>query len=197
MTSLKRRDLLFTSAKMFGAVGIVGAVWPIAKSFGPTADMVPQYETFALDKVAPGQQVTFVVKGSPYLLRHLTPTEIEDARNVPLSELRDRDARSDNFLTDEDDPRFLSERASEPKNATVENRLIDPSMPYILLLGICPRLGCVPVHHEGDYGGWFCPCGGSHFDTVGRIRRGPASTNLHIPKAHIEGSTLILPHPIA
>jgi len=197
MESPKRRDVLFTATKAVGAVCVAGAVWPILKSFGQRADDLRRYEIYRLDRLAPGEEVTLKIEGRPYFLRHLTPAEIKAARDVSLSDLRDPDARNENFLHDDDDPRFLSERASEPKTATVENRLIDPSIPYILLKGICPKSGCVPVSKQGDYGGWFCPCSGSQFDTVGRIRRGFAPSNLQIPKAHIEGGTLILPHPVS
>ena len=197
MNHPKRRDFLVTTTKVVGAVGVVGAVWPIIKSFGPTADDVPRYETFTLDKLAPGEHVRLTVGELPYLLRHLTPDEISEARDVPISDLRDPDARNDNIFQVADDPRFLAEQASERKKATVESRLIDPAKPYILLSGICPRLGCALASHQGEYNGWFCPCGGSHFDTVGRIRKGPAPTNIHVPKAQIEGGRLILPHPVA
>lgn len=197
MNEPKRRDILVTATKVFGAVCVVGAVWPVIKSFGPTADDVPRYVTYALDKLAPGEQVTLTVEKQPYFLRHLTPDELSEARNVPISDLRDPDARNSNIPNVVEDPRFLAERASERKRATVENRLIDPSQPYILLLAQCPRLGCVPVSHEGEYGGWFCPCAGSHFDTLGRIRKGPAPANIQVPIARIEGGLLILPHPVA
>lgn len=195
MSEPKRRDLLVTTTKVVGAACVVGAIWPVIKSFGPTADDVPRYETYALDRLAPGEQVRLTVGEFPYLLRHLTPDEMSEARDVPISDLCDPDARNVNIFQVVDDPRFLAEQASERKKATVENRLIDPAKPYVLLFGVCPIRGCVPVSHRGEYNGWFCPCDASHFDTLGRIRKGPASTNLQVPTVQIEGGTLILPHP--
>jgi len=194
MTQGKRRDFLFTATKVAGAVCVVGAAWPVLKSFGPTADELPRYETFALSKLQPGQQVTLKVGGIPHFLRHLTVAEIRAARDVPLSELRDQDARNDNHNSLDDDPRFLSETASVRRKATVENRLIDPARAYLLLLGVCPFRGCVLRSGWGEDGGWVCPCHGSGYDVLGRFLTGPSLQNLSVPKAWIEGDMLFVPY---
>jgi len=195
MSQIKRRDFLSTATKAVGAVCVVGAAWPVIKSFGPTADELPRYITYNLGKLEVGEQITLTIGGTPHFIRHLTDAEISAARDVPISELRDQDSRNDNLHALEDDPRFLSEAASVQKTATVENRLIDSSKPFLLIHGVCTKGGCVVTGEAGDFGGWFCPCGAAHYDTVGRIRKGPAPENLSIPKAWIEDDTLIIPHP--
>jgi len=195
MSQVKRRDLLTTATKAVGAVCIAGAAWPIIKSFGTTADKLPRYETFALGKLEVGQQVRLKIGDVPYFLRHLTPDDIRAAQDVPISDLHDRDSRNANLDTLADDPRFLSEATSVRNEATVENRLIDLARPFLLMNAVCTRGDCFPIGEAGDFGGWLCPCGGAHYDTVGRIRKGPAPENLSIPIAWIEDNTLILPHP--
>ena len=113
---------------------------------------------FDLTKVAPGQQVTVKWRGKPVFIRHRTAQEIETARTVDLGELPD--------------PQPDAERVKQPE--------------WLIMVGVCTHLGCVPLGNKpgepkGDYGGWFCPCHGSHYDTSGRIRRGPAPRNLEVP----------------
>ena len=88
------------------------------------------------------------------------------ADETPLSDLKDQSAQT----------------AAGDAPATLENRLADPSRDFLVMNGVCTHLGCVPVGEAGDFGGWFCPCHGSHYDTAGRIRQGPAPTNLPIPR---------------
>ncbi|MGE0844667.1 MAG: ubiquinol-cytochrome c reductase iron-sulfur subunit, partial [Flavobacteriaceae bacterium] len=112
-----------------------------------------------------GQAVTVLWRGKPVFIRHRTAKEIEEARAVPLEELPDQNAENDALP------------ANAP--ATDENRAEKPE--WLVLVGVCTHLGCVPLGYQGDFGGWFCPCHGSHYDTAGRIRKGPAPRNLEVP----------------
>ena len=107
-----------------------------------------------LAKISPGQTITVKWRGKPVFVRRRTDEDVESARAVPLNTLRD------------------------PQ--TDESRVVDPE--WLVLVGVCTHLGCVPLPGAGDYGGWFCPCHGSHYDTSGRIRKGPAPTNLEVPE---------------
>jgi ubiquinol-cytochrome c reductase iron-sulfur subunit len=129
-----------------------------------------------LAPIAEGQAITVKWRGNPVFIRHRTAKEIEAAKAVPLDDLRDTEARNANL----------------PDNApaTDENRVVGGKESMLVMLGVCTHLGCVPLGNEGDYtvvennqkvGGWFCPCHGSHYDTAGRIRKGPAPENLHVP----------------
>ena len=112
------------------------------------------------------------------MTRHRTAAEIEAARSVEVSELIDP----------------LAENANLPgiEPATDENRALDEEGKWLVMIGVCTHLGCVPIGNgAGDFGGWFCPCHGSHYDTAGRIRRGPAPQNLLIPVAGFEDETTI------
>lgn len=150
-----RRDILNVATGAAGAVATAGVIWPLM------AQMSPDASTLALSSVevdissiAEGQIVTVKWRGRPVFVRHRTKHEIEAAQNTPLSELRD--------------PEPDSARVKKPE--------------WLILVGVCTHLGCIPIGHEGDYGGWFCPCHGSVFDTSGRVRAGPAPTNLEVPK---------------
>lgn len=118
-----------------------------------------------LSKISPGQTITVKWRGKPVFVRRRTDEDVESARSVPLSTLRD------------------------PQ--TDESRVVNPE--WLVLVGVCTHLGCVPLPGAGDYGGWFCPCHGSHYDTSGRIRKGPAPTNLEVPEyKFLDDSTLLV-----
>lgn len=128
--------------------------------------------------IEPGTQITVKWLGRPVFIRRRTPQEIEAARAVPLSALIDTKAANDN---------------KPDADATDENRALDPEGEWLVMVGACTHLGCVPQGDgAGQFGGWYCPCHGSHYDTAGRIRKGPAPTNLLVPVARLEGSELIL-----
>ncbi|MEJ0050560.1 MAG: ubiquinol-cytochrome c reductase iron-sulfur subunit [Methylovirgula sp.] len=149
-----RRDFLFIATGSVGAVGVASAVWPLIDQMNPDASTLAAAATEVdLSHVAEGQILTVKWRGKPVFVRHRTPKEIADARAVPLSELRDP-------ATDE-------QRAPHPE--------------WLIVIGICTHLGCVPLGHQGAYGGWFCPCHGSVYDTAARIRQGPAPYNLYLP----------------
>jgi ubiquinol-cytochrome c reductase iron-sulfur subunit len=117
--------------------------------------------------VEPGSQLTILFLGKPVFIRRRTEEEIAAARDFDVAGLPDKDSRNPN----------------SPGDATDENRSIDENGEWLVMQGVCTHLGCVPLGDAGDFGGWFCPCHGSHYDTAGRIRRGPAPENLHVPPA--------------
>ena len=154
-----RRDFLYLSAGAFGAVGTALAIWPFVHSMNPSADVLALSSTEVdLAPVAVGQSITVVWRGHPVFIRHRTAEEIAEARNVKLDELPD--------------PQSDQARVKKPE--------------WLIMVGVCTHLGCVPLGQKptdvrGDYGGWFCPCHGSQYDSSGRIRKGPAPRNLPIP----------------
>lgn len=119
-----------------------------------------------LAPIAEGQGIVVKWRGNPIFVRHRTAAEIEEARNVALEDLPDPVARNVNINAD--------------APATDENRAEKPE--YLVMIGVCTHLGCVPLGEAGEYDGWFCPCHGSHYDTSGRIRKGPAPRNLDVPQ---------------
>ncbi len=108
-------------------------------------------------------------------IRRRTPAEIDAARTTALTDLPDTNSRNDNAIGD----------------ATDANRALDKDGEWLVMVGVCTHLGCVPLGDAGDFGGWFCPCHGSHYDTAGRIRKGPAPENLPVPKAVFINETTI------
>lgn len=123
-----------------------------------------------------GTQVTVKWLGKPVFIRHRTAEEIEAARSTDLADLKDTDSRN----------------ANAPGDAIDANRALDESGEWLVMMGVCTHLGCVPLGNgSGDFGGWFCPCHGSHYDTAGRIRKGPAPRNLDVPVAAFVDETTI------
>ncbi len=171
-----RRDFLYYATAGAGAVATGAAVWPLVNQMNPSAD-VQALSSILVDVggVSEGSQITVKWLGKPVFIRRRTASEIEQARAVPLEDLSDKMARNANI---EDDA-----------SAADENRSLDDSGEWLVQMGVCTHLGCVPLNDAGDYvgpdgvGGWFCPCHGSHYDTSGRIRRGPAPENLPVPPA--------------
>ncbi|WP_420564320.1 ubiquinol-cytochrome c reductase iron-sulfur subunit [Thalassobaculum sp.] len=164
-----RRDFLIITTTAVGAVGAACVAWPFIDQMNPAADTLALASIeFDVSTVAEGQSVTLTWRGKPVFVRHRTPAEIEEAREVPLDDLRD--------------PQTDAERAEKPE--------------YLVMVGVCTHLGCVPLGQsvsdpKGDFGGWFCPCHGSHYDTSGRIRRGPAPLNLAVPEYQYISDTVI------
>ncbi|MEL6104168.1 MAG: ubiquinol-cytochrome c reductase iron-sulfur subunit [Pseudomonadota bacterium] len=173
-----RRDFLYFATAGAGVVTTGAAVWPLVNQMNPSAD-VRALSSIRVDVsgVEPGTQMTVKWLGKPVFIRRRNPDEIEAARAVDLSELPDDIARNENL-------------GDVP--ATDENRAMDESGEWLVMMGVCTHLGCVPLGDgAGDFGGWFCPCHGSHYDTSGRIRRGPAPTNLEVPVAEFVDETTI------
>ena len=154
-----RRDFLLYTTVTVGALGAALAVWPLVDTMNPAKDVLALSTTDVdLSPIQEGQAITVVWRGKPVFVRHRTAAEIEQARTVPMNELPD--------------PARDAERVKEPQ--------------WLVMVGVCTHLGCIPLGQKpsdphGDYGGWFCPCHGSHYDTSGRIRRGPAPANLLVP----------------
>ena len=181
-----RRDFLYYATAGAGAVATGAAVWPLVNQMNPSAD-VRALSTIRVDVsgVAEGTQLTVKWLGKPVFIRRRTPVEIEAARSVDVSDLVDGQARNANL--------------ADGAPATDENRALDETGEWLVQMGVCTHLGCVPLGNAGDFtatdgtGGWFCPCHGSHYDTAGRIRRGPAPENLPVPPAEfVDEATILL-----
>lgn len=171
-----RRDFLYYATAGAGAVTAVAAIWPLVDQMNPSAD-VEALSTIRVDvsTLDPGSQLTVKYLGKPVFVRRRTPEEIEAEREVEVDDLIDPEARNPN--------------AEGDLPATDLNRTLPPfegenTGEWLVQIGVCTHLGCVPIGDgAGDYKGWFCPCHGSHYDGAGRIRKGPAPENLHIPVA--------------
>jgi len=165
-----RRDFLYLTAGAVGAVGVAATAWPFINYLSPSAEVLALANIEVdLAPVAVGQAITVMWRGKPVFIRHRTEEEIKSAEDVPLSDLRD------------------------PQ--TDESRVI--KAPWMVVIGVCTHLGCVPLgqapgSEKGEYGGWFCPCHGSAYDTSGRIRVGPAPTNLEVPPYSFTTNTAIV-----
>jgi ubiquinol-cytochrome c reductase iron-sulfur subunit len=163
-----RRDFLYYATAGAGAVTAGAAIWPLVNQMNPSAD-VQALSSIRVDisGVEVGTQISVKFLGKPVFIRRRTQEEIDQARAVELSDLPDQIARNVNI-------------GNVP--ATDENRALDEAGEWLVMMGVCTHLGCVPLGDgSGDFNGWFCPCHGSHYDTSGRIRRGPAPENLPIP----------------
>ncbi len=175
----ERRDFLYIATGSVGAVASAAAVWPLIDQMNPDATVraLASVDVSVAD-VTPGMQITVKWRGKPVFIRRRTPEEIAAAREVPLDDLPDEAARNGNLGAD--------------AVATDENRTLDEAGEWLVMLGVCTHFGCVPIGDAaGDYGGWFCPCHGSHYDTAGRIRKGPAPENLAVPTARFVSDTVV------
>ena len=169
--SLRRRDFINIAAVSFAGVGAAATVLPLVSQMNPSADVLALASTEVdISKIAPGQAIKTIWRKQPVFIRNLTPQEIAEANSVNASELRD--------------PQTLAERTKPGK----EN--------WLITLGVCTHLGCVPLgtgegENRGEYGGYFCPCHGSHYDTAARIRKGPAPLNLQVPEYDFTSDTVV------
>lgn len=164
-----RRDFLYLATGAMGAVGVGAVVWPLIDTLNPSADVLALASIDVdLSPIAVGQRITVTWRGKPVFIDHRPTEAIEEARAVDVADLRD--------------PQADEERAIKPE--------------WLILVGVCTHLGCVPLGQatgstRGEYGGWFCPCHGSHYDTSGRIRKGPAPENLAVPEyQYLDDSTV-------
>lgn len=168
-----RRDFIILAANAFVAVGGAVALWPFIDQMNPDAGALALASIEVdISPVKVGQAITVLWRGKPVFIRHRTPEEIAAGKAVDVAELRDDSARNDAL--------------PETTPATDENRTKKGHEEWIVMVGICTHLGCIPKGQalgdkRGDYGGWLCPCHGSHYDTAGRIRKGPAPRNLEVP----------------
>ena len=162
-----RRDFLFIATGMVGAVSAVAAVVPLIAQMNPDASTIAAGAPIDVDlaPIAEGQVIKVFWRGKPIFINHRTKKEIEEARNVNLASLPD--------------PQPDQQRVKQGHDQ------------WQVLIGICTHLGCIPIAHQGDYQGFFCPCHGSQYDTSGRIRRGPAPANLPLPPYEFVSDTKI------
>ncbi len=149
-----RRDFLYIATGAVAAVGAAAVVWPLISQMSPDASTLAMASTEVdIGAIPEGQIVTIKWRGKPVFIRHRTAQEIKAAENVDVSTLPD--------------PQADSARVQKPQ--------------WLIVVGVCTHLGCIPLGHAGEYDGWFCPCHGSVYDTSGRIRKGPAPRNLLVP----------------
>jgi len=167
----RRRDFINIAAVSFAGVGALAIVLPLINEMNPSADVLALSTTEVdLSKIQPGQAIKAQFRKQPLFVRNLTPKEIAEANAVDIKTLRD--------------PQTLAERTKPGK----EN--------WLITLGVCTHLGCVPLgagegENKGPFGGYFCPCHGSAYDTAARIRQGPAPKNLHVPDYAFNSDTVV------
>lgn len=160
----KRRDFLFTATYTIGAVGVGITIWPLIDQMNPDSSAKALATTEVdVSSVELGKTITVLWRGKPIFIRRRTKEEIEEASAVDLKDLKD--------------PEKDEDRAKNPE--------------WLVMVGVCTHLGCIPLGEKGEYNGWFCPCHGSHYDTSGRVRKGPAPNNLEIPKYEFIDNNII------
>ena len=159
-----RRDFLFTATYTIGAVGIGATIWPFIDQMNPDSSVKALATTEVdISQIEPGKSITVLWRGKPVFIKRRTQNEISEAQSVSLDELKHPEKDEDRVKKAE----------------------------WLVMMGICSHLGCVPLSDKGEYNGWFCPCHGSHYDTSGRIRKGPAPTNMEVPKYEFVNSNTI------
>ncbi|MDA0781198.1 MAG: ubiquinol-cytochrome c reductase iron-sulfur subunit [Rickettsiales bacterium] len=164
--SQTRRDFIVLTASAMAGVGALSVAWPLVDSLNPSADVLALASTEVdLSSIKEGQSIRVMWRGKPVFIRRRTPDEIQKAQAEEVSTLPD--------------PESDKERVKEGKDE------------WLVVVGVCTHLGCVPLGYQGEYNGWFCPCHGSHYDTSGRIRKGPAPTNLLVPPYEFLNDNLI------
>ena len=160
----ERREFLFTASYAVGAVGVGAVVWPLIDQMNPDASVKALASTEVdISSVQPGKTITVLWRGKPVFIKRRTSEEVAEARAVKMEDLKD--------------PQKDEDRAKDPE--------------WLVMLGVCTHFRCVPLNDKGDYNGWFCPCHGSHYDISGRIRKGPAPTNMEVPKYEFVNSNTI------
>ena len=167
----RRRDFINVAAVSFAGVGAVATLYPLINQMNPSADVLALASTEVdISQIQPGQAIKTIWRKQPVFVRNLTPAEIQQANAVDVSSLRD--------------PQTLAERTRDGKSN------------WLITMGVCTHLGCVPLgtaqgENRGEYGGYFCPCHGSHYDTAARIRKGPAPKNLEVPEYKFVSDTVV------
>lgn len=179
---VNRRDFIHIAASAFAGIGAAAALWPLINQMNPDASALSLASTeIDLAPIQEGQAVTVMWRGKPIFVRNRTADEVKQAQEVPEGELKDNDAR---LLNGPAGPATDAARTKPGKEQ------------WLVMVGICTHLGCIPKgqrtgEEKGPYGGWFCPCHGSAYDTSGRIRLGPAPRNLEIPPYEFTSDTMI------
>ncbi len=156
-TEPSRRDFLYVATATVGMVGAAAAMVPLIAQMNPDASTIAAGAPIEVDlaPIAEGQIIKVFWRSKPIFISHRTKKEIDEARAVNVTSLPDPESD--------------------------EKRVKQGHEQWLVVIGICTHLGCIPLPHQGDYGGWFCPCHGSQYDTAGRVRRGPAPANLYLP----------------
>ena len=168
---VRRRDFINIAAVSFAGVGALACVYPLVNQMNPSADVLALASIeIDVSAILPGQAVKTIWRKQPIFIRNLTPAEIASANAVDVGSLRD--------------PQSLAERTKEGKRN------------WLITLGVCTHLGCVPLgaaegENKGEFGGYFCPCHGSHYDTAARVRKGPAPSNLEVPDYAFKSDTIV------
>jgi ubiquinol-cytochrome c reductase iron-sulfur subunit len=178
-----RRDFIFLATGAMAVVGVASVAWPLVDQMNPDATALALSKIEVdISQIERGQSITIKWRGKPVFIRRRTDEEIQMASRVELASLPDNNARNYNL--------------SPESNAADANRARDENKEWLVMVGVCTHLGCVPKGQslgdsKGDFGGWYCPCHGSHYDTAGRIRKGPAAKNLDIPTAEFINQEII------
>ena len=178
-----RRDFLVLAGNAFAAIGAASLLWPFVQQMNPDASTKALSSVeIDLAPVKEGQAITAMWRGKPLFIRNRTKDEIEAAANVDVTQLPDDNSRNDAL--------------PDGQPALDTNRVKKGHENWLVMVGICTHLGCIPKGQSindarGDFGGWFCPCHGSHYDTSGRIRKGPAPRNLEVPPYEFVSNTKI------
>ena len=168
---VRRRDFIHIAAVSFAGVGGASVLYPLVSQMAPSADVLAASSTeIDVSAIEPGQAIKGEFRKQPLFVRRLTQAEIDEANAVDVASLRDAETLADRTKAGRED--------------------------MLVTMGLCTHLGCVPLgaaegENKGEYGGYFCPCHGSHYDTAGRIRKGPAPTNLAVPDYEFTSDTLI------
>jgi ubiquinol-cytochrome c reductase iron-sulfur subunit len=171
-----RRDFIYIATGTVAALGVGLAAWPFIDQMNPSSAVLALSSAeFEIGAIQEGQQTVFTWRSKPVFVRRRTKKEIAEAEAVSMNDLPDKLAR--NLNLPEDAP------------ATDKNRIEKPE--WLIVIGICTHLGCIPLSNQGDFGGYLCPCHGSQYDTAGRIRKGPAPENLPVPPYAFIGPTKI------
>lgn len=176
-----RREFLYLAAGAIGAVGAAGVAWELINSMNPATDTLALSSIDVnIANIAEGMGVVYMWQGKPIFIRHRTAQEISEAENVKLSDLLDP------WTTGADGSRL---GPADDKDRVKKS-------PWLILVGICTHLGCIPLGNKptdmrGEWGGYFCPCHGSQYDTSGRVRHGPAPANLAIPPYNFTSDTVV------
>lgn len=167
--NMGRRDFIVVASYAMAGIGLASVAWPLIDQMNPAADTLALASIEVdISKIEVGQAITVKWRGKPVFIRHRSETEITSAQSVQLSDLKD--------------PQTDDERVTTPQ--------------FLVMIGVCTHLGCVPLGQKtgdvkGEYDGWFCPCHGSHYDSSGRIRKGPAPLNLEIPPYQFASDAVI------
>ena len=164
-----RRDFLYIATGMAGVVGAASVAWPFIDQMRPDASTLALASVEVdVSSLTTGMSLTVKWRGTPVFIRNRTPEEVQAAQEVKLEQLKDPLARNANLPSDAT-ANDIDRSAGKGK----EN--------WLVMIGVCTHLGCIPLGQQGEYGGWFCPCHGSVYDTAGRIRQGPAPENMAVP----------------